>query len=222
MKLHGIHHRKIEILQQYWPLERWIAVISPVRFKRQAQHHQHLQHAVLSTQGHMAAAATLQRRAIMLGEDQKSNKNFSLKMLSGKGLSLPALWKIIVERKVVNWMVMKDYSKNVLLPPDIIILVSSCEARSIQFTKTFKTDYSLQFILRSATHPNTQSGFDKGPAFTGLVIFSRDGKQTDVLKKRSACRLWGSQAHFRMAWGSKGTDTTGDWQKAWLGQKPCS
>lgn len=127
-----------------------------------------------------------------------------------------------VERKVVNWMVMKDYSKKVLLPPDIIILVSSSEARSIQFTKTFKTDYSLQFILRSATHPNTQSGFDKGPAFTGLVIFSRDGKQTDVLKKLSACRLWGSQAHFRMAWGSKGTDTTGDWQKAWLEQKPCS
>lgn len=63
-------------------------MINPVRFERQAQHHQHLQNAVLSTHRHMAAAETLQRRATMLREDQKSNKNPSLKMLAGKGLSL--------------------------------------------------------------------------------------------------------------------------------------
>lgn len=70
-------------------------MINPVRFERETQHHQHLQHAVLSTHKHMAAAVTLQRRATMLREDQKSNKNFLLKMLAGNGF-LPALRKKIL------------------------------------------------------------------------------------------------------------------------------
>lgn len=46
----------------------------------------------------------------MLGKDQ-NNKNFSLKTLPGQVLSLSALLKITLRRKVANWMMMKEYSE---------------------------------------------------------------------------------------------------------------
>lgn len=61
------------------------------------------------------------------------------------------------------------------------------------YKDTFITGYRFQFILRSATHPNTHSGFDTVPALTGLVILSRGVKQTLLFLK---CALVaGCEAH---------------------------
>lgn len=61
-------------------------MVNSVRFERQVQQHQHLQHAVRSTHEHMAGAVTLQRIVNTLGKDKNPNKNFSLKVLAGKQL----------------------------------------------------------------------------------------------------------------------------------------
>lgn len=223
MKLYGIHYRKIEMLQKYWPLERWIAVINPFRFEWQTQHHQHLQHAVLSTHKHMAAAVTAEESHHAEGRS-KVKRKFLIKDVS---------WKEIVFAGTLENNSEKKSSK-----PDgdeRLLQESPFPTRHHYFSQqlwskiypiykdTFISGYRLQFTLTSVTPHNTLSGFDMVPALPGLVILSRDGKQALLLFR---CTLVaGCKAHkHTLEWheGQKVQDTTGDWQKnlTWAGAWP--
>lgn len=216
MKLYGIHYRKTEILKKYWPLQMWTAVINSVRFERQVQQHQHLQHAVLSTHEHMAGAVTLQRIVIVLGKDQNPTKNFSLKVLAGKWLHNQAVIASIFENKCGKKSSKLDGDER--LPQD-----SPFTTRHHYFSQQLRsksypvykdssvTGYRRHFILRWVIHPNAQWLRSKLPAFTSFG-HTRHRWQTDaaVHSNRTGCRLWGSWSYLRAAWRWKCTNTTGN------------
>lgn len=111
-------------------------VINSVRFRRQVQQHQHLQHAVISIHKHITGTVTLQWIVIMLGKDQKPNKNFSLKVLAGKQLHNQVVFVSIFENHGEKKSSKLDGDERLLQDSPFTTEHHSWEARAFQFTKT--------------------------------------------------------------------------------------
>lgn len=111
-------------------------VINSVRFRRQVQQHQHLQHAVISIHKHITGTVTLQWIVIMLGKDQKPNKNFSLKVLAGKQLHNQVVFVSIFENHGEKKSSKLDGDERLLQDSPFTTEHHSCEAKAFQFTKT--------------------------------------------------------------------------------------